>query len=452
MSVKSKPETEASPSALREAAIRLVRRLQDDGFIAYFAGGCVRDRLLNQEPKDYDIATNAVPEQVTERFRRTSLVGAHFGVVLVKEPEASFEIATFRADGEYRDGRHPESVTFSSPEEDAKRRDFTINGLFEDPIEDRIIDFVGGQEDLQNQVLRAIGVPRERFHEDFLRMLRAIRFAARLGFAMDESTMRAIREERRGIHQISAERIREELVRILIHPSRLQGFDLLHESGLLEEILPEMMALQGCEQPPQFHPEGDVFVHTRLMLSLLPEEASLPLVLSVLLHDIAKPATYTYDEEAERIRFNGHDRIGAGMTEDILRRLKFSNDVINATVEAVANHMNFKDVQKMRTAKLKRFMARPHFDDELELHRVDCMGSSGKLDNYEFLKEKKEEFESEPLIPEPLIRGDELIRMGWKPGPIIGEILEAVQTLQLEGELKTHDEAIEWVRTNYAQP
>lgn len=410
----------------------------------------MRDRLLGQEPKDYDIATNARPDQVVNLFERTTLVGAHFGVVLVKAPEASYEIATFRTDGVYRDGRHPETVEFATPEIDAERRDFTVNGLFEDPASGEIIDFVGGQPDLSQQLLRAIGDPARRFEEDRLRMLRAIRFATTLEFEIEAGTFDAIREHARWIHEISAERVRDELVRIFLHPRRVVGFDLLVESGLMKEILPEILTLKGCEQPPQFHPEGDVFTHTRLMLSLLDAGCSLPLVLSVLFHDIAKPATYAYDEEAGRIRFNGHDRIGAEMTESILRRLKFSNEVIETTVHGVSRHMQFMNVQNMRTAKLKRFMAAEHFADELALHRVDCLGSNGMLDNYEFLQAKQEEFANEPLIPPRLITGLDLIELGWRPGPEIGEILDAVQTEQLEGGLTTREEALEWVRETFA--
>lgn len=383
-----------------------------------------------------------------KHFPRASLVGAHFGVVLVKEPEGHFEIATFRTDHEYEDGRRPTKVTFATPEDDAQRRDFTVNGLFENPETGEVIDYVGGQADLDRQLLRAIGDPEKRFAEDRLRMLRAVRFATTLGFEIDPATFAAIRAHAGAVHEISVERVRDELVKTFLHPNRVRGFDLLVESGLMKEILPEILDLQGCEQPPQFHPEGDVFVHTRLMLSLLEGEVSLPLVLSVLFHDIAKPATYAYDEENDRIRFNGHDSLGAEMTESILRRLKFSNEVVEATVEMVARHMQFMNVQKMRTAKLKRFMSAGTFPDQLELHRVDCLGSNGMLDNYEFLQAKAEEFASEPLIPPRLVTGRDLIELGWKPGPEIGAVLEAVQTEQLEGRLTDRDEALAWVRAN----
>jgi poly(A) polymerase len=432
-----------------EATARaLVDRLRAAGRIAYFAGGCVRDLVRGQRPKDVDIATDAPPEEVQKIFRRTYAVGAHFGVVVVLENDFQFEVATFRSDGVYLDGRHPVAVNFSSPEEDARRRDFTINGMFYDPPNDKVIDFVGGREDLAAGLVRAIGDPAQRFAEDRLRLLRAVRFATVLEFEIETETWKAVVRAAETISTISAERIREELVRIFLSPHRVRGWDLLDASGLMQAILPEVEALKGCEQPPQFHPEGDVFKHTRLMLSLLPEVVSVPLVFSVLLHDIGKPATASVDETG-RIRFSGHDKLGAQMTESVMERLRFSRAEIEATVEAVDQHMVFKDVPNMRVARLKRFMARPHFGDELELHRVDCLGSHGMLDNYDFLKEKAAEFASEPIIPPPLVKGDDLIAMGMKPGPRFGEILEAVQTRQLEGALREREEALAWVRTEY---
>jgi poly(A) polymerase len=296
-------------------------------------------------------------------------------------------------------------------------------------------------------VLRAIGDAKSRFREDHLRLLRAIRFATVLGFEIEPATWEAVRSLAAEIKGVSAERIKEELVKIFLHPNRVRGFDLLVDSGLMEAVLPEILVLKGCEQPPQWHPEGDVFVHTRIMLGLLPEQVSLPLVLSVLFHDIAKPATFKVDETG-RIRFNGHDSLGARMTEEILRRLKFPNDVIEPTVEAVANHMAFKDVQQMRVSKIKRFMARPTFEDEMELHRVDCMSSNGLTDNYEFLRAKQQEFASEPvpLIPKPLITGHDVMRLGVPAGKRVGELLTAVQNLQLEGALLSSEEAIDWVK------
>ena len=428
----------------------VVARLRESGHIAYFAGGCVRDMVRDRIPKDFDIATDARPEVVQQLFSRTHAVGVHFGVILVLENNFQFEVATFRSDDAYIDGRHPSAVHFSSPEEDAKRRDLTINGMFYDPVAEKVIDFIGGCADIAAKLVRAIGDPAQRFAEDRLRMLRAVRLATILDYKIDKQTWDALLANAGSINEISAERIRDELIRIFLSPNRARGWDLLDSSGLMRAVLPEIDEMKGCKQPEQFHPEGDVFEHTRLMLRFLPEKVSVPLVFSVLLHDVAKPRTATVDETG-RIRFSGHDRMGAEMTEKIMRRLRFSGAEIDATVEMVRQHMVFKDVPKMREAKLKRFIARPTFDDELELHRVDCEGSHRMLDNYEFLLRKREEFASEPIIPPPLVRGDDLIALGLKPGPRFGEILEAVETRQLEGNLRTREEALEWVQREYAQ-
>jgi tRNA nucleotidyltransferase/poly(A) polymerase len=434
-----------------QAAIHIIQTLRSAGHQALLAGGCVRDHLLGREPKDYDVATSATPDQVIRLFPGALTVGAHFGVVIVRRGEVQIEVATFRTDGSYKDGRHPESVTFSTAEEDAQRRDFTVNGLFRDPIEDRIIDFVEGQTDLEKRILRAIGDASKRFEEDKLRLLRAVRFATTLGFQVEPATWSAVCDHAPAIQSVSAERIRDELIKIFVHPNRLRGFDLLMDSGLMAQVLPEILVLKGVEQPPQWHPEGDVFIHTRLMLSLLPEQVSLPLVLSVLLHDIAKPATFTVDETG-RIRFNGHDKLGAEMTGDILRRLKFPNDVIEPTQVAVEHHMVFKDVKKMKKSTLKRMMSRPTWPDELALHRVDCLGSNGLLDNYEFMQAKEEEFSQQPLIPQPLLNGRDLITLGWQPGKSLGEVLTKVQDAQLEGIISTRDEALDWLRANAITP
>jgi poly(A) polymerase len=367
-------------------------------------------------------------------------------VIIVLEQGAEIQVATFRGDGTYHDGRHPESVRFTDAEGDSRRRDFTVNGLFFDPIEERILDFVEGRRDLESRLLRAIGDPSERFAEDKLRLLRAVRFATTLGFEIDPDTWREILVWSPEIHAVSAERIRDELVKILLSPNRVRGFDLLDKSGLLRQVLPEMDALKGCDQPPEFHPEGDVFVHTRLMLSMLAPDASLPLVLSVLFHDIGKPATRAVDETG-RIRFNGHEGVSAGMTLRLLQRLRFPNEVIDAVIPAVRLHMSFKDVPNMRVATLKRMMARPTFEEELELHRVDCLASHGMLDNHAMLIAKREEFGREPLIPEPLITGHDLIALGMKPGPEFAEVLMSVQTRQMEGTLNTREEALEWIKS-----
>jgi poly(A) polymerase len=438
-----------SVTAMEKTAREIGRKLRERGHIAYFAGGCVRDIIRGDTPKDFDIATDATPEIVQQTFARTYAVGAHFGVIVVLENGFQFEVATFRSDEAYVDGRRPTAVHFSSPEEDAKRRDFTINGMFYDPVAQKVIDFVGGRADLDAKVVRAIGEPAQRFQEDRLRMLRAVRFATVLDYKIDNQTWEAIVANAAAITEISAERIREELVRIFLSPNRVRGWDLLDESRLMRAILPEVVAMKGCAQPEQFHPEGDVFEHTRLMLKLLPEKVSVPLVFAVVLHDVAKPVTATVDQTG-RIRFNEHDRIGAAMTEQIMERLRFSRAEIDPTVEMVRQHMVFKDVPKMRIAKLKRFMARPSFDEELELHRVDCESSHRMLDNYDFLLRKRQEFANEPVIPPPLVRGDDLIALGLKPGPKFGEILEAVETRQLEGTLKTREEALDWVKREYS--
>lgn len=436
---------EQANSIMENAARSIVRKLRGAGHVAYYAGGSVRDLLRGQVPKDIDVATDARPEAVQKMFSRTYAVGAHFGVIVVLENGFQFEVATFRSDDAYLDGRRPSEVHFASAEEDAARRDFTVNGMFFDPEANEVIDFVGGRADLEARLIRAIGDPAQRFAEDRLRILRAVRFATVLGFEIEPSTWNAVVAHAPSINEISSERIREELVRIFMSPERVRGWDLLDASGLMRAILPEVEAMKGCEQPPQFHPEGDVFKHTRIMLDLLPKEASLPLVFSVLFHDIGKPPTSSVDENG-RIRFNGHDRIGAEMTEAVMQRLRFSRAEIDATVEAVRQHMVFKDVPNMRVAKLKRFMARPTFADELELHRVDCESSHGMMDNYDFLRQKREEFANEPIIPPPLVRGDDLLALGLKPGPKIGEILEAVETRQLEGALRDREEALEWVK------
>ncbi len=438
---------------MKKRASEIIQKLRQNGHQAYFAGGCVRDYLRGVAPKDFDIATSARPDDILQIYPDGNTIGAHFGVILIRHQKWDFEIATFRADGESSNGRHPDQVTFTDAKEDAKRRDFTINGMFFDPVEKKIIDYVGGQEDLEKGLIRAIGDPELRFAEDYLRLMRAIRFATVLDFEIEKNTWQALKQHAPQITQISPERIRDELNRIWLSPRRVKGFDLLVESGLMKAIFPEIIHLQGCEQPPQFHPEGDVFIHTRLMLSLLPDEVdSLPLILSVLFHDIAKPATQTFDEADQRIRFNGHDRLGAEMTADILRRLRYKNNIIDDATVAVKHHMSFINVQDMRTAKLKRMMARPTFNDELELHRVDCLGSNGMLDNYKFIQQKETEFAAEPLIPPPLISGNDLKQLGWKPSPAMGEVLLQIQDQQLESKLSTREEALQWVKENLTPP
>jgi poly(A) polymerase len=435
---------------LEARAQKIAACLREAGHIAYFAGGYVRDRLLGLDAQDIDIATDARPDQVQALFPRTVAVGAHFGVVVVMDGPAAFEVATFRADGAYIDGRRPEGVVFTTPEGDALRRDFTVNGMFFDPTTETIIDFVGGQSDLKERVLRSIGDPPERFREDKLRMLRAVRFSATLGFHIEEKTWQALGSMTAEIGVVSAERIRSELVKIFTSPGRVAGWDLLDASGLMAQILPEIEALKGCEQPPEFHPEGDVFTHTRMMLGKLEGRVSAELAFAVLLHDIAKPVCARRDDTG-RIRFNGHETVGARMAEEIMRRLKFSNHSIAATAEMVRHHMAFKDAPNMRTAKLRRFMARETFGEELELHRVDCLSSHGGLDIHDFLKAKREEFANEPIIPPRLITGKDLLALGWKPGPRFRRALDEVQNRQLEGSLHSREEALAFLRSDFGE-
>lgn len=429
----------------REAACGLASRLREAGHEALFAGGCVRDHLLGVEPQDYDIATSATPQEVVRLFPGSNEVGAHFGVVIAKLGGHHVEIATFRNDGSYRDGRRPESVEFSTAPEDAQRRDFTINGLFEDPVSGEVIDHVGGLADLKARVIRAIGVPRERFQEDGLRLLRAVRFAARMGFAIEPATDAALRECAPLLDRISPERIRDEFSKILTSARRRAGVEHLVDSDLIRHFIPEVLPLIGCDQPPEWHPEGDVFRHTMIMLEMLDPDAPLDLCLAVLLHDIAKPPCRTVDAGSGRIRFNGHDSLGAEMAERILRRLRYPNHTIAAVTTMVARHMQFMNVQRMRVARLKRFMAEPTFELEMELHRVDCGSSNGFTDNYEFLTAKAEEFAAEPLIPPPLVTGRDLIERGLKPGPRFKEILDAIQTEQLEKRIQDRDGALRFL-------
>ena len=430
----------------RDAALELARRLTAAGHEALFAGGCVRDKLLGREPKDFDIATSARPEEVLKLFPGANEVGAHFGVVIAKYGGQYVEIATFRTDGSYKDGRRPESVTFSTPEQDAQRRDFTVNGLFERPESGEVIDFVGGVADLRAGVLRAIRNPVARFTEDSLRLLRAVRFSVVLGLEIEPETLAAVSECASLLAKISPERIRDEFSKILMAPRRRMGVELLVETGLMAFIVPEFLATRGCEQPPEWHPEGDVYTHTCIMLEMLEPDAPLELCLAVLLHDIAKPPCQTRDADTGRIRFNGHDAVGAEMADQILHRLRYPNAVIAAAVPMVARHMQFMNVQQMRTAKLKRFMSEPTFTEEMELHRVDCGSSNGLTDNYEFLQTKALEFAAEPLIPPPLVTGRDLIFLGLQPGPRFKEILEMVQTEQLEGRILDREPALDYVR------
>jgi poly(A) polymerase len=423
----------------------IVAQLQRAGYTAYLAGGCVRDHLLGLEAKDYDVATSAKPEEVQRLFPRvTNLTGKSFGVLRVLVGEESFEVATFRQDGLYKDGRHPESVRFATAEEDAQRRDFTINGLFFDPVADRLIDYVGGEADLHAKVLRAIGNPADRFAEDQLRLLRAIRFATRLNFKIEPKTWEAIRAAAASIRTISAERIRDELNKIFTARKPERGLDLLDQSGLLAEVLPDVAAMHGVEQPPQFHPEGDVYEHVRLMLTKI-QEPNLDLALGVLLHDVGKKPTSKTDENG-RIRFNEHESVGAVMAEKIMTEMRYDNKSIETVKELVQHHMQFKDVTRMKTSTLKRMMARPTFPLELELHRIDCSSSHGDLTHYDYLKHLMVTMKPEQIDPPALISGHDLIAMGIPPGKTMGRILEAVKIAQLEEAVQTRHEALALAR------
>ncbi len=419
----------------------IVAQLQKAGHTAYFAGGCVRDQLLGVEAKDYDIATSARPEEVQKLFPRvTDVTGKSFGVVRVLVADESYEVATFRQDGPYKDGRHPESVRFATAEEDAQRRDFTVNGLFYDPVAEKLIDYVGGEADLKAGIIRAIGNPSDRFNEDHLRLLRAIRFAARLRFKIEPQTWEVMCASSTLIRTVSAERIRDELNKILIVSRPEKGLDLLDRSGLLKEVLPDIAALHGVEQPPEFHPEGDVYTHVRLMLSKI-QEPSLELALAILFHDVGKKPTMTVDENG-RIRFNGHESVGAEMTETIMTGMRYDNKTIQTVRELVQHHMQFKDVPHMRASTLKRMMARDHFPLELELHRIDCSSSHGDLKHYDFLKQQLETMSAEEIDPPRLITGRDLLAMGLPPGQVVGRILEAIRVAQLEGTVQTQAEAL----------
>ena len=422
----------------------MAKRLAKAGYQAFWVGGSVRDAHLGQAPKDYDIATDAKPEDIEQLFRKTIPVGKQFGVIMVLEAGHEYQVATFRTEADYTDGRRPGSVRFTDAREDALRRDFTVNGLFYDPLTDELHDWVGGQADLEAKCIRTIGNARERFGEDRLRMLRAVRFAAQLGFEIEPMTFAAVREHASAIAEVSAERIRDELLKIFRQPHAARGLDLLRESGLLAEVLPELAATIGCEQPPEHHPEGDVFSHIRLMLSQLPDTVSIELSWSVLMHDIAKPVTFSFDDDG-RIRFFGHEKIGADMARSILNRLRFSNVEVAAVTTCVRYHMQMKDAQQMRTASLRKVFLRPTFPTELELHRLDCLSSSGRLDNFEFLKTRFETFKNQPELKDPLIDGSDLIALDQAPGPEFGKVLDEARERQLEGEITTRKEALAWL-------
>jgi poly(A) polymerase len=425
------------------AARKIVEKLVRNGYQALYAGGYVRDMLLGLEAGgDVDIATNASPETITGLFPRTVSVGEQFGVTVVVCEGVPFEVATFRSDQGIADGRHPGHVVFTDAREDALRRDFTINGMFFDPLSNQVLDYVGGREDLQKKVVRAIGDPALRFEEDYLRLVRAIRFAARFEFTIEDATWNAIAAKKEGIRRISAERILQELDKMLTGPHPDRAIELLHRSGLLAIILPEVETLSGVKQPEKFHPEGDVFVHTIKALSLL-SSPSLILAWSVLLHDIGKPPTM---QVTDRIRFHNHNLVGARMAEELLRRLKAPVALIEAVTACIENHMNFMNVTKMRLSTLKKFLSRPTLEDELELHRVDCLASHGDIENYHFLKRKQTELPVHVIKPEPLLRGQDLIDLGLKPGPVFGTLLKEAYDLQLEDAFADKEAALDWLK------
>jgi poly(A) polymerase len=421
--------------------------LRRSGYQALLVGGCVRDLLLGREAADYDVTTDATPDDVIGLFPESVAVGAQFGVILIPRDGLKVEVATFRSDVGYSDGRHPDRVIYSkTAEEDVQRRDFTINGLLMHHDTSEVLDFVGGQTDLKAKVIRAIGEPSRRFSEDKLRMMRAVRFAARFGFAIEPGTNDAIYQHAPEIRQVSAERLREELTKLLTEGAARRGFELLDETGLLSRVLPEIHAMKNVPQPPQYHPEGDVWIHTRIMLEELPAGASPTLAWGVLLHDVGKPPTFKpVSETGDRIRFDGHVEVGVRMAEEICRRLRFSNEDTEQILALVNNHMRFKDVESMRASTLKRFIRLPHFDEHLALHRLDCLSSHRQLDAYRFVERFIAETPPEQVRPDRLLTGDDLQAMGFKPGPLFSRILATLEDAQLEGQLKTWEEAEEYV-------
>jgi poly(A) polymerase len=463
---------------LKDSATSVVRTLRDAGHQAYLVGGCVRDLLLGREPEDFDVATDATPDQVMRLFPETFAVGAQFGVVLVPvaapgsvseghgfsraekgsrdsgalAPEgksATIEVATFRSDGLYSDGRRPDEVTYTKdPKEDVKRRDFTINGLLLDPLNnDEVLDYVSGRADLAAKTIRTIGEPAHRFAEDKLRMLRAVRFAARFDYQIEPATFAAIRRLAREVHQVSRERLRDELVKMLTEGRARRAFELLDQAGLLAEVLPEVAKMKGVEQPPQFHPEGDVWIHTLLLLEGLPAGCSRTLAMGALLHDVGKPPTFRV--APDRIRFDGHVEVGAKMAEEICRSLRFSNHETEQIVALVANHLRFADVKRMKESTLKRFLRLPLFDEHLEMHRLDCLASHGDLSLYDFVREKLTATPPDEIRPAPLLTGDDLIADGYTPGPRFKEMLRTVEDAQLEGSLTGKADALEFIRRQF---
>jgi tRNA nucleotidyltransferase/poly(A) polymerase len=436
--------SETSPSAT--LALASIRALQDAGFRAYLVGGCVRDRLLGMQPHDYDVATNATPAQLTALFPGAIETGISFGVIRLRREEGELQLATFRQEGAYSDGRRPDAVSFvTEATADAARRDFTINAMFEDPVSGELLDPFGGQQDLQAGLIRAVGDASRRFEEDHLRMVRAVRFAARYRFQIEEATAAAIQAQAHRITRIAPERLRDEIARILVEGAPRRGFELLDELGLLEHLMPEVKAMQGVEQPPEFHPEGDVWIHTMLMLEGL-QQPTLTVALGVLFHDIGKPVTQT---RTDRIRFHGHVEAGETIARDILRRFRFSGEQTEQVLALVRNHMKFIHLCDMRESTRKRFLRMPRFEEHLELHRVDCLSSHRNLDNYHAARDMLAALEEEALRPRPLLNGNDLVALGYPRGPLYREILTALEDEQLEGNLTTKEQALAWLQQHY---
>lgn len=438
-------------SELRLNADNIVRKIRSNGHEAFFVGGCVRDLLMTTEPKEYDITTNAKPEEISKIFKKTIPIGENFGVVLVLYNGFQFEVATYRKDLGYSDGRHPDEVEYTkSVQEDVLRRDFTINGMLLDPMQGRLIDYVGGKDDIERGIIRTIGEPHNRFEEDKLRMLRAVRFSARFKFKIDRGTSDAIVKNCSKINDVSPERIRDEIIKIITQDNPGPGVTLLSKLGLLKEVLPDVEAMQGVKQPEEFHPEGDVFLHTCLVLDKLFENTngnySQELAMGALLHDVGKPPTFTV---SDRIRFNAHDRVGADMSRYICRGLRLSNKQIDRIYSLIKEHLRFKDVFKMRKSTLKRFLATPYFHEHLELHRADCLASHGMLDAYNLVLEKLGELEEEDIKPVPIVTGKDLISLGYTPGPIFSDILDYLNEAQLEGIISNKGEAIDYISRKF---
>lgn len=438
----------------RELANSICDTLRRNGNQALLVGGCVRDLLLRREPADYDVATDATPDRVMQLFPDSIAVGAQFGVTLVVRENSKVEVATFRSDLGYSDGRHPDRVLYATtPKEDVQRRDFSINGLLMDPETGEVQDYVGGQADLKARIIRAIGEPERRFAEDKLRLMRAVRFAARFGFDIETTTLSAIRRHAREVNSVSAERLRDELTKLLTEGAARRGFDLLDSARLLQVVLPEVAAMKGVQQPPQFHPEGDVWIHTRMMIEQLPAGRSPTLAWGVLLHDVGKPPTFkSAAQTGDRIRFDNHVEVGVRMAEQICQRFRFSNEDTDQILALIANHMRFKDVDQMKPSTLKRFVRLPRFEEHLELHRLDCLSSHRRLDSFRYIQEVLAATPPEQIHPPRLITGDDLKSMGYAPGPLFSEILRSVEDAQLEGQINTKRQAEEFVSARYAAP